>query len=298
MAQLNNQLAETELIKKFRHDNSWLSAIPAKNNWVSNDVIKVPRRGAAPTVLINNAVYPVATNNRTDDFISLSLNKYDTENTAVTDDELYALAYEKLNDVQLQHRETLEDKTAAHALHALAVSVEGAATPVLVTTGANDGTGRKRLITADLITLWKKLGDMNVPLQGRIIVLSTEHAADLMAEDSARSRSWGADFQNGASGVNHAGFQLWVTTANPRYAKDAGNANKWTRQAFEAVTGQPGSVVIFTPNAVKATGSVKRYAVDAANNPTTRQNVIGFRLWFVAVGIKDEGFAAIVSGAV
>lgn len=293
MAQLNNELAEKELIKQFRHDNTWLTELKSRNNWVGNDVIKIPKRGAAPTVLINNSIYPIIIGDRTDEFITASLNKYDTENTSVSDDELYALAYEKVNDVQLQHRETLEDVTAEHALHSLAVPKHTDTTPVLETTGPDDGTGRARLITADLIRLWKKLGEMGVPAKGRVIVLSTEHAADLMVEDSERSKSWGADFQTGAQGVMHVGFKLWAATYGPNYAKDGG---VWTRQGFEASTGQPASVVFFANNAIKARGSVKRYAVPAHQNPERRENVIGFRLWFIALGIKDEGFAAIVSG--
>lgn len=295
MAELKNELAEKELIKQFRHDNSWLSELRSKNNWVNNDVIKVPKRGSAPNVLINNNVYPIAVNNRDDDFITLSLNKYDTENTAVTDDELYALPYEKLSDVQQQHRETLEDKTAEHGLYSIGIPVESATCPILKTTGADDGTGRKRLITADLITLWKKLGGLEVPLQGRVIVLTSEHAADLMMEDSARAKSWGADFQTGVAGVMHVGFKIWVATYNPRYAPDAGNANKLTKQAFDSVTGKQASIVFFKNNACKATGTVVRYAINASANTTYRRNEIGFRLWFIAIGIKDEGFAAIIS---
>lgn len=295
MAQLNNELAEKELIKQFRHDNTWLSELKSKNNWVGNNVIRIPKRGVAPTVLINNNIYPIQTNNREDDFITLSLNKYDTENTAVTDDELYALAYEKINDVQLQHRETLEDVTAEHALHALAIAEESDKTPVLVTTGEDDGTGRKRLVTADLIRLYKELSDLKVPRQGRVIVLSSEHVADLMMEDSARSKSWGGDFQNGVSGVMHVGFKLWAASYSPHYEQDEDDDNKWKKQGFESVNGKPASVVFYKHNAIKATGTAKRYAVKASDNPVYRQNEIGFRLWFIAVGIKDEGFAAIIS---
>jgi len=295
MAQLKNELAEKELIKQFRHDNSWMSELKPKNNWVNNDVIKIPKRGAAPEVLINNNVYPINSNKRDDDFITLSLNKYDTENTTVSDDELYALPYEKINDVQVQHRETLEDKTAEHALYSIAVGVESDKLPILKTTGEDDGTGRRRLTTADLIALWKKLGELKVPLQGRVIVLSTEHAADLMMEDSARAKSWGADFQTGVAGVTHVGFKLWVATYCPRYAADTDNGNKLTKQAFESITGKQASIVFWKNNACKATGTVTRYAVDARSNPTYRRNEIGFRLWFIAIGIKDEGFAAILS---
>lgn len=297
MAQLQNELAEKELIKKFRHDRSWMSDLTPRNNWVGNDVIKIPRQGADPTVLINNTVYPIAVTNKEDDYIVAALNKYETENESVTDDELYALPYEKISETQLKHRETLEEATSAHALHAIAVPKHTATTPVLETTGADDGTGRRRLITQDLINLWKILGDLNVPQQGRVLVLSTEHAADLMTEDSARAKSWGADFQSGVAGVHHVGFKLWAATYSPRYAfeEDTDEVEKWMRQAYGAVTGRTASVCFFKPNAIKARGSVKRYSVSAEDNPRYRQNELGFRLYHIAVGIKDEGFAAIVS---
>jgi hypothetical protein len=295
MAQLQNELAERELIKKFRHENSWVSDLVPKNSWVNNDVIKIPRQGAAPEVLINNGVYPIQSNNRDDDFITLSLNKYDTENTTVSDDELYALPYEKVNDVQVQHRESLEDVTAEHALHSIAVPAASATTPVLVTTGANDGTGRKRLTTADLITLWKQLADLNVPLADRIIVLSTEHAADLMLEDSDRNKSWGSDWSSGKVPVYHVGFKLWTVSYSPRYNLVS---TVWTKQGFGSALGRPASIVYYKKHACKATGTVKRYARLADQDPENRRNTIGFRLWFIAIGIKSEGFAAIVSATV
>lgn len=295
MAQLYKELAERELIKQFRHDNSWANELTPKQNWVDNDVIKIPRRGAAPTVLINNNVYPIASNNREDDFIALSLNKYDTENTEVSDDELYALPYEKVSDVQMQHRETLEDKTAEHALYSLAPAAATATLPILEATGpVNAETGQRRLITADLIRLWKQLNDLKVPLQGRVLVLCTQHAADLMIEDSERSKSWGSEWLEGKTPISHVGFRLYTSTYAPQYLKVA---DAWAKQAFESnVAGAvDASVCFYKKNACKATGTVTRYMLEAANDPKNRTNTIGFRLWFIAVGIKDEGFAAIVS---
>lgn len=300
MAQIQNELAEKEMIKKFRSDNSnWMSELTPKNNWVGNGVIRIPRQGTDPTVLINNTVYPIAVNNHADDFIIVALNKYETENESVTDDELYALPYEKTSTTQVKHREVLEEATSAHSLFSLAVAKHSNNTPVMETTGDDDGTGRLRLTTVDLVNFGKKLSDLKVPLQGRVMVLSTEHAADLIIEDSKRTAAWGGGFQNGAIGVNHAGFKLWVSVDSPRYAKTAdtsdSNTVKWMRQAYGSVLGREASVVFYKKNAVKATGDVKRYAVAASENPRTRQNEIGFRLYAIAVGIKDEGFGAIVS---
>jgi hypothetical protein len=294
MAQLQNELAEKEMIKKFRHDNSWLSELKSKPNWVNNDVIKIPKQGAAPTVLINNQVYPITSANREDDFIAVALNKYDTTNTTVSDDELYALPYEKVSDVQQQHREELEDQTTAHALHSIAVPAATAETPVLETSGEDDGTGRKRLTTKDLIRLAKALSDLNVPLAGRVLVLSTDHYYDLLMEDAAREKNWG----NPAEGMltaNLAGFKLYTVTYSPKYSKVS---TVWTKLAYGSATpGEQATVAFYSKNAIKAPGSVKRYAREAANDPENRANTVGFRMYFLAVGIKDEGFAAIVSGA-
>lgn len=292
MAQLQNELAEKELIKKFRHDNSWLGELTSKQQWVGNGVIKIPRQGSAPNVLINNNIFPIASDNREDDFIALSLNKYDTENTDVTEDELYALPYEKISDVQQQHRETLEDKTAEHALYSIAPAAASLKAPVLETTGPLVG-GRRRLTTEDLINFGLALTKANVPLAGRVLVLTPEHSADLMVEDSGRQRSWGADFSTGAAPVTHAGFRLWTATYSPRYAKVGG---VWTRQGFESVAGTAATIAFFKKNAIKATGDVKRFAIPAELNPTYRKHQIGFQLYFIAVIIKEEGSGAIVDG--
>lgn len=289
---LKNVLAEKELIKKFRHDNSWLGELVSKPQWVNNDAIKIPKRGLAPNVLINNNVYPIVSNKRDDGHIILSLNKYDTENTTVTDDELYALPYDKLGDVQQQHREELEDKTAQHALHSIAPD-NSATTPVLKTTGADDGTGRRRLTAKDLIDFKKALDKLLVPKDGRVLVLCPDHVADLLIEDL----TFKTRYQNATSGAiadNYYGFKTYESTYCPKY-----NATTLQRIAFgSAGAGVEGSIAFYKKNVVKAPGSVTRYAKAAADNPEMRENTIGFRLWFIAVAIKDEGVAAMISGAV
>lgn len=290
-ATLKNELAEKEMIKKFRHDNTWLNEIRSKNAWVGNDTIKIPKQGAAPDVLINNSVYPISSNKRDDSYVTVSLNKYDTTNTTVTDDELYALPYEKVSDVQVQHREELEDVTAEHALHAIAPASNNASSPVLVTTGANDGSGRKRLTSADLIKLKKSLDKLNVPKQGRILVLCPDHVADLLSED----RNFYSQYQNhkdGAISMNYYGFKIYESTYSPTY--DA----QGDKEAFgAAATGYEASVVFHKRTTVKATGTVKRYIRNASEDPEMRENTVGFRLWFVCLAMRDEGSAAIVSDA-
>jgi hypothetical protein len=174
------EMAERELVKHFRHSGTWLERVPSKNQWVGNDVIKLNEIGADPEVLINNSTYPIAVARRTDTSTAISLFKYDTTNTKITDDELYGLPYDKPGSVQMQHRETLEEQTQAHALHSMAPVANTASTPILVTTGPDDGTGRKRLISKDLINYKKDLSapGLKIPTKGRVLVLCPDHIAD------------------------------------------------------------------------------------------------------------------------
>ena len=285
---LLNQQAEKEMIKQFRHDNTWLSELKSKNGWVGNDVIKIPRQGAAPAVLINNTIYPIDKSQRSDTHIVLSLNKYDTENTIVTLDELYALPYEKVSDVQMQHREELEDVTAQHAMHSISPNSNSAATPVLATTGADDGTGRLRLTSKDVVKLKKALDKLNVPKKGRILVLCPDHVADLLDED----RNFNTQCQNAIDGVlssNYYGFKIYEANYTPTYTAGV-------KVAFDAAAGAQVSSICFHKNtAFKASGSITRFARAATEDPENRQNTIGFQQYFIGVAIKDEGLGAIIS---
>ena len=287
---LKNELAVTELITQFRHENEWLGAGKSKPEWLNNDVIKIPVRGLAPKVLINNTVYPIASHQREDGKVIISLNKYETENTEVTTDELYALPYEKVSDVQVQHRETLEDRTAEHALVSIAPQKNTDKTPVITTTGEDDGTGRKRLTAKDIIRLKKLEDKLKVPKKGRVLVLCSEHVADLLIEDLTFKTRY-QDANSGKIADNYYGFEIYESTYAPTY-------HNGEKEAFGAVPqGKEASIVFHKNYTVKAVGSAVRYAREKSENPEGRKHTIGFEMHFVCVAIKDEGTAAIISGS-
>lgn len=287
---LKNELAVTELITHFRHENDWLGAVKPKPEWLNNDVIKIPVRGLAPKVLINNTVYPIASHQREDGKVIISLNKYETENVEVTTDELYALPYEKVSDVQVQHRETLEDRTSEHALVSIAPQKNTAKTPIIITTGEDDGTGRKRLIAKDLIRLKKLLDKLKVPKKGRVLVLCSDHVADLLIEDLTFKTRY-QDANSGKIADNYYGFEIYESTYAPTY-------HNGEKEAFGAVAqGKEASIVFHKNYTVKAVGSAERYAREKNSNPEGRKHTIGFEMHFVCVAIKDEGTAAITSGS-
>lgn len=289
-----NILAEKELIKKFRHESTWMQEIPDKNEWVNNDVIKLNEIGADPSVLIDNTTYPIAVSGRVDDSIAISLHKFDTTNTKVTDDEINALPYDKIGSVQESHRLTLEEKTAEYGLHSLAPSANNNTTQnyVVETTGADDGNGRKRLKTADLITLKQKLDTAKIPRKGRVLVLCSEHVTDLLLEDLTFSNR----YQNTKDGViseNYYGFKIYESVYNPVY--NASNV-KVAYGAAPAGTDRNASIMFYAPSTAKARGTVKRYARLSENDPENRESTMGFRLYHLVTRTKVAGHSAIVSG--
>lgn len=289
-----SELRERELIKHFRHAGVWLERIPSKNQWVGNDVIKLNEIGADPEVLIDNNTYPIGVSQRTDTSTAISLFKYSTKNTAITNDELYGLPYDKIGSVQQQHRETLEEQTQAHALHSMAPVANTASTPIILTTGPDDGTGRKRMIPADLINYKEKLSapGLKLPKKGRCLVLCPLHISDLLIADLALKQTY-QNHTTGAITKNYYGFELYEDIDAPEYD---GSLDKI---AFGSVTtGKPASVLFLAQRSAKARGSVIAYQRNAKDDPENRKTVLGFDLYFIAIPTSLKGQGAIVSGTV
>lgn len=286
------ELAERELIKHFRHSGTWLERVPSKNQWVGNDVIKLNEIGADPDVLINNNTYPIAVAQRTDTSTAISLFKYDTTNTKITDDELYALPYDKPGSVQEQHRLTLEEHTQSHALHSLAPVSNTTKTPIIETTGEDDGTGRKRLTSKDLVTFKTKLDNLKVPMKGRVLVLCPAHIADLLLEDKALNIQY-HNHKSGAITKSYYGFELYEDIYAPQYQ----NTSLDKIPYGSATTGRDATVFFLVQRTAKARGSVNRYMSLAKDNPENRETVVGFRMYFIAIPTSLIGQGAIVSAA-
>lgn len=289
------QMWETALVEPFRALGEFLNGVPRQDQYVGNNAINLAEIGADPDVLINNTTYPIATAARTDDGIVVALNKYDTTNTKIADDELYAIPYDKPGSVVRQHRDVLNEQIMAHALHSLCVSGHTSNTPVLETTGPDDGTGRKRLLPIDLIRLQLALDNLKVPGSGRRrLVLCPEHCADLLIADL----SFAQPYHNAKEGKildNYYGFETFKYVAPPVF-NVAG-----TKKAFGAA-GASGdrraSVVFLTNRSFTAQGDLKFYFADAAQNPQYRESVAGYRLYSVTLPVKNTGFGALISANV
>lgn len=294
MAVVKQTVVIKELVKLFRDtDNSFLSVIRSMDDKVNNDVINFNTIGADPTVLINNTVYPIATAGRADDSIPVSLFKMETTNTSITDDELYALGYDKKSNVMQQHKDTLLVSSIKLGAHSLAPTSNTANTPVIKTTGALTN-GLRAMLPADLISLKAQVDNLQVPDDSRNIILSAKHVNDLLLIDQGfRDRYYSTE--TGKVIKNIYGFNIWPSLHTPKYVA------AFTKKVFGAGalgTDLNSSVFFSTVNAMKAQGSVSMYLREAINDPENRQTVVGFRMYYIVSPISTVGQGAIIDNNV
>lgn len=280
-----------ELVKKLRAGTTatWLDGISDYSSMAENDVIHLVDVGADPDVLINNTTYPIPVQDLPDSDIAISLDKYQTKATRVTDDELYAISYDKMASVKERHGEAILENKFKKAIHALAPQSDTAKTPVIKTTGANDN-GRRRLTRKDVIALKDKFDKMEAPTEGRRLVLCTDHVNDLLLED----QKFQEQYYNYTSGkiANMYGFEVYEFVSNPHFTSVG------AKKAFGATASAneyQASVAFSTKRVFKASGSTKMYYSEAAKSPTTQENLVNFRHRFIVLPKKQEAIAAIVS---
>lgn len=282
-----------ELVKKLRAgtEATWLDGIPDYSDKAENDIIHLIDVGGDPDVLINNTTYPIPIQDLEDGDIPIGLDKYQTKATRVTDDELYASSYDKMSSVKERHGDAILENKFKKAIHALAPQKHTAATPVIMTTGP-EINGRRRLMIRDIIALKEKFDKMQVPTQGRRLVLSTDHANDLLLQD----QTFKEQYYNYTSGkiANMYGFEVYEFVSNPYFTV---NGVKKEYKAVPSATDCQASVAFYVKRMFKAAGTTKMYYSEAKNNPTTQESLVNFRHYFIVLPKKQEAIGAIASSA-
>lgn len=279
--------------KAFRTDPEglgWYSKIRAFDQYVLNDVIHFVNIGGDPTVLVNNTSYPLEIEDLEDGDKAVSLDKYQTKPTRVTDDELYSLSYDKKASVIERHKEAIAEKKYSRAIHAISPTENADKTPVILTTG-EVSDGRKILTRKDIIKMKKAFDKNKVPKVGRILVLCSDHIADLLENDQKFNSQY-YDYTSGKINKLY-GFEIYEYDDCPYY-----NATTLKKVAYGSVpadTDRQASIAFSPARMMKANGSVKTYASEAEKSPTTQENLISFRTYSICLPLKEEAMGAIVS---
>ncbi|HHT9079402.1 TPA: hypothetical protein ACT5CJ_002183 [Flavobacterium psychrophilum] len=275
----------------------WLDGIPELDTTVAEmgsgeasemNVIHIPRTNFNPNVLVNNTAYPIALQAYTDDEVVVTLDKYVTEVTTLSDDKIIGASYNVIDPATNGHVRAINAKKFKKAIHAIAPTSGTASTPVIVCTG-DVVNGLPTLRYEDLVALKERLDLDEVSAEGRRLVLSTTHYNNLLLD----RKNFGDKLVNYNTGMPApviASFELFQYAGNPSFTS-AG-----VKKAFGAIkaTGdRQASVAFWTGAIAKKTGMTKQYFADAKLSPTTQSNQLNYRHYFIAVPFEAKGVAAI-----
>ena len=282
-----------ELVKKLNAglQATFLNGIPDYSTNVNNEVIHLVDVGGDPDVLVNNTTYPIPIQDLEDGDIAIGLDKFQTKATRVTDDELYAISYDKFGSVVERHRDSIVTVKYKKFAHALAPYSHTAKTPVIQTSGEKDAvSGRNKLTPKDIIALKRAFDNMEVPEDGRVLVLCPDHVNDLLELD----QSFKDKYYNYTSGklMNMYGFEVYTFVNAPYFNK---NGVKLAYNAVPTATDHKGSFAFYRPRTFRAQGSTKMYYSEAATNPQTQENLVNFRNYDIVLPKKMEAIGAIYS---
>lgn len=300
MAGVYREIWTGELVESFQPEieASFLNEIPDYSNKVQssaggeNEVIHLVDIGADPEVLINNTTFPIGYEELEDGDIAFSLDKYDTVATKVTEDELYAISYDKIAVVNKKHKNAILAKKFGKAIHALAPATNIVATPVLGTSGTAV-KGKLSCSVDDIIDLAAAMSDAGIPDDGnRILVLNTQHVAGILKE----VKNFYKDYANiGKASELKAlfyGFKTYVYHNNPFFV-EATKAKAPFGSVFNPDIHAVASVAYYAPDMFRAEGSTKMYY----DKPDTqnRFTAINYNHRFLVSPKKARAIAALIT---
>ena len=287
---LNKEIWVYQIQKNYYPQYLFLTYARDFTSSVEYDKIHIPEMGVDPDVLINNTTYPISTAERIDNDIVITLDLFETENTTVRDAGITELSYDKVDNVVYGHKQSLLTSTAAKAAHGFAPNSHTSTTPVLLTTGDDNGEGFKRMRPQDILKLKKQFDLADIPQEDRYLVLDPNHVEDLIEYDMKAFKDV-VEFKNGEPN-KFAGFNILQFSRNPKY-----NSTTKVKIAFDSVT--PGSFSSFAfqkEEVMKADGSFKMFAnVDDAKE---RATILGFQKRFIGLKIRNKGVGAIIAAPV
>jgi len=288
-AGLNKEVWLDTLKEDFYADDMFLSEMVDMSAFVDNDIINLAEAGVNPDVLINNTSYPIAVSQRTDAPIALPLDTYDTTNTMIRNIEKATLSYDKIKSVTYGHKQALKMTFMEYAAYRIAPSADTTDTPLIVATGADNGSGVKRLRFKDVAKLRKRFDNAEMPATGRILVLSAQHQEDLEVEDVDR---YNRVTEKGVS----LGFKIYYLAEKrlPRYNNTTG-----AQVAFGAAgagTDAHASLAFHKDEVMRAQGTQELFSKE--NDPEQRADILGFQMRGLSMPIRGKGIAAIYSPVV
>lgn len=269
----------------------WLDGIPELETEVlevgsgtasEQNIIHIAIENFNPDVLINNNTYPIDVQAHTDGSATVTLDKYQTKATSITDDAANGSSYDKIDSATAGHRRQIAVSKNKKAIHSLAPQSNTANTPIV--TIANNK------VYDAIVDLGQAFTDADFPMENRRLVLCSAHVA-VLQKDRDRFANLLVDHTTGKLNQTIAGFEIYTYLGMPLYtsagAKKAYGAAKVAGDVF-------GSVAFCVNNVAKKTGYTKQYFGDSKADPINQRNLLNYRHYFLATPVEAKYIGAII----
>lgn len=267
------------------------------------NIIHIPSTDMDIDILINNNVYPIEVQTYEDGTIDLHLDKYQTKQIPISDDQALGSSYAKIDNVTGLMVQGMLISKYSKAIYSIGPAANTGATPVLKTTGRSgefdkDGNeiilidgDRLRLTYYDLVQHKKQYDNNLVPLMDRRLVLCSDHINDLLL-DRRRFGDLLNNLNSGTIAPIIAGFKTYQYLINPVY----NGTNKLAYQAIPVDGQWMASVSFYGPNIGKKTGMTRQYYKPSVIDTENQSNTLAYRHYFLASPKRAQYIGAIVSG--
>jgi hypothetical protein len=271
---LQTEVWVSDIKEKLFPQNSFQAAAIDDSMFVENLNVNLANAGALPAVQRNRTVIPATVTARTDVDLQYRVHEFTSDPTAIRDLEEIETAYDKRMSVLKGHIDALNNKMANWLLYSWAGTT---ADNIVRTTGTSraavipGATGnRKPLLLADIFTAKGIMDDMDVPEEGRILLIPSYMYNDLMFAEKTSlvnlERTGESLIQDGKL-ISLLGFRIITRgkrnvlsytnagTPVPRIATNPDDVE------YSALTSANAAALMWHPDFVRrALGTVKVYA--------------------------------------
>ncbi|URC13950.1 hypothetical protein [Flavobacterium sp. B183] len=293
------QYVEPQLLEEFRnYKDDFIGTFKAPSaDALDKDGIKFNK-------LINEIKFHV---NKTTEFEPVDIpnkkgliewDKLDTDLTIVTDKSLRAMAFDRESELRRLHNEAFRMGVRDYALRKIAPKENTSKTPILRTTGEDDGTGRKKMKYSDMIKYYSLAEGLNFTDWAQVfMILCAEHRQDLIEDRGSTNNIRDIEIDP-VTGELKRFFKLKFFENNSS-VKFNGN-DKPVLSGVNENTDRNGSLLYYAPNIVHHIEAVKvlyKPMIQDTRNPDP-QSEIRLHCYGLTDKKQEYGAGAIVSGIV
>lgn len=281
-------------------DNSFLSKAFSADEFVyQGRTVHIPNAGAASGVVKNRNSFPAEVKQRTDVDLTFNLDEYTTNPIRIPHADTVELSYNKRESVIRTDRAKLHEEVSEGVLHSWLPAVGNTIRTSGAAVGAHvpDATGDRKLLTkADVRRVMNAFNKMNVPQEGRYLMLDAEmygQLLDSLTQNEAQAFHSAVDVKNGIVGKLDS-FNIMMRSRVARYTT-AGVKKDWS--ASGAATDVAAALAWHQNSVCRALGEIDVF--EDEKSPTFYGDIYSFLLRAGGRPMRNgvEGVVAILQDA-